>query len=171
MFVNDYWPCPNVAYRWFLKSFHVLCFNFFFFFFTAPIKFLKYFLYSFGVVFSFVKNAWQCLFYPSSCRPLLYGPNKISPSFMLRLTRSHLNRAFVWVALSLHTCWGRGVVVFSLEILTEIFHYLSWNGLLLQLQRHFILGVFLYPPTRSNLFAIHTCWGPESSCQKYLKFL
>ena len=49
-------------------------------------------------------DAWQWLIYPSSSRPLLYGPNKISPSFMVRLTRSHLNRAFVWVALSFHTC-------------------------------------------------------------------
>ena len=35
--------------------------------------------------------------------PLLYDANKISPSFMLALTRSHLSRAFVGVALS-YTC-------------------------------------------------------------------
>ena len=53
--------------------------------------------------FSLAPSAWECLISPSSSRPLLYDANKISPSFMLALTRSHLSRAFVGVALS-YTC-------------------------------------------------------------------
>ena len=53
--------------------------------------------------FFLAPSAWECLISPSSSRPLLYDANKISPSFMLALTRSHLSRAFVGVALS-YTC-------------------------------------------------------------------
>ena len=55
------------------------------------------------VSFFLAPSAWECLISPSSSRPLLYDANKISPSFMLALTRSHLSRAFVEVALS-YTC-------------------------------------------------------------------
>ena len=55
------------------------------------------------VSFFLTPSAWECLISPSSSRPLLYDANKISPSFMLALTRSHLSRAFVGVALS-YTC-------------------------------------------------------------------
>ena len=94
------------------------------------IVFFKVCLYSSLLLLFSPNAAWQCLFYPSSSRPLLYCPNKISPSFMVRLTRSHLNRAFVRRALSLHTCSApESCCSHSSAFVKGIFHCFSWMDL------------------------------------------